>query len=101
MQTLTALGAARPIIFRDLFEHDDKKRTTRSFAIGFGNGHNILIDLDRLHLHAPEMVFDLPASGRRLIQRVDGYRATVVSGQVTWEDGEPTGANPGRLVRAS
>jgi N-acyl-D-aspartate/D-glutamate deacylase len=58
-----------------------------------------LVDLDRLRLHAPEMVFDLPAQGRRLVQRVDGYRATVVSGRVTFEDGEPTGERPGRLVR--
>jgi N-acyl-D-aspartate/D-glutamate deacylase len=60
-----------------------------------------VIDLDRLQLHAPEMVFDLPASGRRLVQRVDGYRATVVSGEVTFEDGVATGAMPGKLVRAS
>ena len=58
-----------------------------------------VIDLDALQLHAPEMVFDLPAGGRRLVQRVDGYRATMVSGEVTFEDGEPTGAQPGRLVR--
>ena len=60
-----------------------------------------LIDFDRLALHAPEMVFDLPAGGRRLVQHVDGYRATIVSGEVTFEDGEPTGAMPGKLVRAS
>ena len=59
-----------------------------------------LIDLDAFHLQAPKMVYDLPASGRRLAQRVDGYRATVVSGEVTFENGEPTGALPGRLVRA-
>jgi len=58
-----------------------------------------VIDLDALQLHAPEMVFDLPAGGRRLVQHVDGYRATVVSGQVTFEDGEPTGIRPGGLVR--
>ncbi|HXQ22011.1 MAG TPA: amidohydrolase family protein [Candidatus Acidoferrales bacterium] len=58
-----------------------------------------VIDLDALQLHAPEMVFDLPAGGRRLIQRVDGYRATIVSGEVTFEDGQQTGARPGRLVR--
>jgi N-acyl-D-aspartate/D-glutamate deacylase len=58
-----------------------------------------VIDFDALRLHAPEMVFDLPAKGRRLVQRVDGYRATIVSGEVTFEDGEPTGARPGRLVR--
>ena len=60
-----------------------------------------LIDLDGMRLHAPEMVFDLPAGGRRLIQRVDGYKATVVAGRVTYVDGEPTGERPGRLVRAS
>ena len=53
-----------------------------------------------MRLHAPEMIFDLPAEGRRLTQRVDGYRATIVSGEVTFEDGEATGARPGRLVRA-
>ena len=57
------------------------------------------IDLDGLRLHAPEMVFDLPAGGRRLVQRVDGYKHTVVSGEVTFEDGKPTGAMPGRLIR--
>ena len=40
------------------------------------------------------MVFDLPAGGRRLIQRVDGYRATFVAGVQTYADGEPTGARP-------
>jgi N-acyl-D-aspartate/D-glutamate deacylase len=58
-----------------------------------------LIDLDAIRLHAPEMIFDLPAGGRRLVQRVDGYRATIVSGEVTFENGEATGAQPGRLVR--
>ncbi|MBI1817429.1 MAG: amidohydrolase family protein [Deltaproteobacteria bacterium] len=58
-----------------------------------------VIDLDALRLHAPEMVFDLPAGGRRLVQHVDGYRATVVSGEVTFENGEATGARPGALVR--
>jgi N-acyl-D-aspartate/D-glutamate deacylase len=58
-----------------------------------------VIDHDALRLHAPEMIFDLPGGGRRLTQRVDGYRYTVVSGEVTFEDGEPTGARPGVLVR--
>jgi N-acyl-D-aspartate/D-glutamate deacylase len=58
-----------------------------------------LIDLDAMRLHVPEMVFDLPAGGRRLVQRVDGYRKTVVAGRVTYESGEPTGERPGRLVR--
>jgi N-acyl-D-aspartate/D-glutamate deacylase len=58
-----------------------------------------VIDFDALALEPPEMVFDLPAEGRRLIQRSQGYRATIVSGQVTFEDGEPTGALPGKLIR--
>ena len=58
-----------------------------------------VIDFDGLTLHAPEMVHDLPAGGRRLIQRVDGYRATICSGEVIFENGEPTGAMPGKLVR--
>lgn len=44
---------------------------------------------------------DLPAGGRRLVQRVDGYRATLVAGIPVFENGEDTGARPGRLVRAS
>jgi N-acyl-D-aspartate/D-glutamate deacylase len=60
-----------------------------------------VIDLDNLTLHAPEMRFDLPAGGKRLLQRVDGYVATIVSGQVISRDGTPTGALPGRLVRGA
>ncbi|MFP5325958.1 MAG: N-acyl-D-amino-acid deacylase family protein, partial [Acidimicrobiia bacterium] len=51
-----------------------------------------VIDFERLRLHKPQMVHDLPAGGRRLIQRASGYRATVVAGEVTFEDGEHTGA---------
>jgi len=58
-----------------------------------------VIDYDRLTLHAPDVAYDLPAGGRRLVQRADGYVATVVSGEITYRDGEPTGALPGRLVR--
>ncbi|MCU1453304.1 MAG: putative D-aminoacylase [Acidimicrobiales bacterium] len=60
-----------------------------------------LIDLDGLTLRPPEMVHDLPAGGRRLVQRADGYEATIVAGEVTFERGEPTGARPGRLVRGA
>jgi N-acyl-D-amino-acid deacylase len=59
-----------------------------------------VIDLEALAIAAPVMVNDLPAGGRRLVQGVRGYRATVCAGEVTFEDGEPTGARPGRLVRA-
>ena len=59
-----------------------------------------VIDFEHLRMTAPEMLFDLPAGGRRLIQRSIGYRATIVSGVVTFENGEPTGAMPGKLVRS-
>jgi N-acyl-D-aspartate/D-glutamate deacylase len=58
-----------------------------------------VIDMERLHLHAPEVVYDLPSGGRRLVQRSVGYCATVVSGSIVHRGGEPTGALPGRLVR--
>ncbi len=58
-----------------------------------------VIDFENLHLYAPEMIFDLPAGGRRLVQRVDGYKHTIVSGEVIFEDGRPTGAMPGKIVR--
>jgi N-acyl-D-amino-acid deacylase len=58
-----------------------------------------LVDLENLNLRLPEMVHDLPAGARRLIQRADGWKATVCSGEVTVEDGEHTDARPGRLIR--
>jgi len=59
-----------------------------------------LIDLEGLRLLAPEMRFDLPGGGRRLFQGASGYHATIVSGVVTQEQDVPTGALPGRVVRA-
>jgi N-acyl-D-aspartate/D-glutamate deacylase len=59
-----------------------------------------VVDFDNLDCLAPEMGYDLPAGGKRLVQRARGYCATVVAGDVTYRDGEPTGALPGRLVRA-
>ena len=47
------------------------------------------------------MVQDLPAGGKRYIQRATGYRTTVVAGEVTFRDGESTGALPGRLIRGA
>jgi N-acyl-D-aspartate/D-glutamate deacylase len=58
-----------------------------------------VIDYDGLRLEDPELVRDLPAGGKRIIQRARGYRMTVCAGEVTYEDGEHTGALPGRLVR--
>jgi N-acyl-D-aspartate/D-glutamate deacylase len=60
-----------------------------------------VIDLAGLTLRAPEMVFDLPAGGRRFMQRARGYRYTVCSGEITIENDELTGAYPGRLVRGA
>jgi N-acyl-D-aspartate/D-glutamate deacylase len=60
-----------------------------------------VIDLDHLTLHPPTIAFDLPAGGKRLLQRADGYLHTVVAGQETYTNGEHTGALPGRLVRGA
>jgi N-acyl-D-aspartate/D-glutamate deacylase len=58
-----------------------------------------LVDHENLNLRLPEMVHDLPAGARRLIQRADGWKATICSGEVTFEDGAHTEARPGRLIR--
>ena len=58
-----------------------------------------VIDFEALRLFRPEAITDLPAGGKRLVQRTEGYRYTVKSGQVTFEDGKHTGALPGGLVR--
>jgi N-acyl-D-aspartate/D-glutamate deacylase len=58
-----------------------------------------IIDLDRLKLSKPWLAFDLPAGGRRLLQKADGYVATIKAGAVTFREGEMTGALPGVVVR--
>ena len=58
-----------------------------------------IIDLDRLKLSKPWLAFDLPAGGRRLLQKADGYVATVKTGVVTFREGKMTGALPGVVVR--
>ena len=60
-----------------------------------------LIDFEALRLFRPEAVFDLPAGGRRLVQRAEGYEMTIKAGEVIFERGEHTGALPGQLVRRS
>lgn len=67
-------------------------------AVGYKADLNV-IDHDRLRLHKPVITYDLPAGGRRLDQTADGYVATIVSGEVIAEDGKPTDARPGKLVR--
>jgi N-acyl-D-aspartate/D-glutamate deacylase len=69
-------------------------------APGYKGDANV-IDLAGLRLHLPEVVHDLPTQARRLVQKADGYRATIVSGEVTWRDGVETGARPGRVIRGS
>jgi N-acyl-D-aspartate/D-glutamate deacylase len=69
-------------------------------AAGFRADLNV-IDYPRLTLKAPQVAHDLPTGGRRLIQRAEGYVATIVAGQVTYREGEPTDALPGRLLRGA
>ena len=67
---------------------------------GFKADINI-IDFEGLKLHAPTIVYDLPAGGRRLGQVAKGFRATIVSGVVTYQDGAATGKLPGKLIRGA
>ncbi|MBS0331734.1 MAG: amidohydrolase family protein [Proteobacteria bacterium] len=69
-------------------------------AAGYRADLNV-VDYGRLTLKAPQVAYDLPTGGRRLVQRADGYEATIVGGQVTYRDGTPTGALPGRLLRGA
>jgi N-acyl-D-aspartate/D-glutamate deacylase len=60
-----------------------------------------IIDFPALCLHEPEVVYDLPAGGRRLVQRASGYTATLVAGRVAFREGVPTGALNGKLIRGT
>jgi N-acyl-D-aspartate/D-glutamate deacylase len=86
------------------------KRLTRDNAEAIGlNDRGLLavgkkadinvIDYENLTIGPPEVLYDLPAGGKRMIQRTKGYDATIVSGEVVYRYGEPTEALPGRLVR--
>jgi N-acyl-D-aspartate/D-glutamate deacylase len=66
--------------------------------LGFKADINV-IDYDRLALGYPQVAYDLPSGGRRLIQKSEGFEATIVSGVPVYRNGEPTGRYPGRLVR--
>jgi N-acyl-D-aspartate/D-glutamate deacylase len=59
-----------------------------------------VIDFDHLRVLPPVMQYDFPAGGRRLVQRADGYAFTLQRGEITFANGEHTGALPGRLLRA-
>jgi N-acyl-D-aspartate/D-glutamate deacylase len=60
-----------------------------------------VIDLDNLQVRKPEIRYDLPAGGKRLMQRADGYLHTFVTGVETYANGESTGELPGRLIRGA
>lgn len=82
-----------------LLTHWVRDRADRGrIALGYKADLNV-IDPDALRLHRPVVVTDLPAGGRRLDQTAEGYVATVVSGEVIAENGVPTAARPGKLVR--
>ena len=88
--------------------HGHTKRSARHIgwldrgvvAPGYRADLNV-IDLDALACHPPTIVHDLPAGGRRLMQTATGYRYTVKSGLVTFQDGEHTGELPGELLRGT
>ncbi len=58
-----------------------------------------VIDLDEVELQLPEVIDDLPTGASRIVQRAKGIKFTLCAGEITFRDGEPTGARPGRLVR--
>jgi N-acyl-D-aspartate/D-glutamate deacylase len=67
-------------------------------AVGYKADLNV-IDHSALRIHKPVITYDLPAGGRRLDQTADGYVATIVTGEVIAENGVPTNARPGKLIR--
>ena len=83
----------------------------RVLTTSLGGGRGVLqvgkkgdvnvIDLDALTLEPAHVAYDLPAGGRRVMQRASGYVATVVSGTVIRRDGVDTGARPGRVLRGA
>jgi N-acyl-D-aspartate/D-glutamate deacylase len=98
-------GAKLPIEF---LVHAQTQRNARALGM-FDRGALVpgmkadinIIDFEKLDLTAPEVVHDLPAGGRRLVQHAKGYVATLVNGQVVMQEGETTGALPGKLVRSA
>ena len=78
----------------DLYGLGDRGRITPGMRADLN-----VIDMDRLGFDVPTMAFDLPAGGRRLVQRGRGYVATFLAGTQTVDHDDPTGEMPGRLVR--
>lgn len=59
-----------------------------------------IVNYDELQLQSPKIQYDLPAGGKRLVQRSKGFDATLLAGEPIWRDGVATGALPGRLLRS-
>ena len=79
----------------DFFGLSDRGRLTPGLRADVN-----VIDFERLQVQKPELVHDMPANGRRFVQKVDGYETTIVAGTPIFEHGEHTGALPGKLIRA-
>jgi len=79
----------------DFFGFKDRGRLAKGLKADVN-----IIDYDALQIRRPEVIFDLPAGGRRLVQKAEGYEMTIVSGVPVFENGKHTGALPGKLVRA-
>jgi len=60
-----------------------------------------VINYEHLKINPPEVRYDLPAGGRRLVQTIEGYDATILSGHIVARHGKPTKFLPGKLVRSS
>lgn len=88
--------------------HNQTQRTAQTYELhdrgvvapGMKADVNV-VDHDNLHIHPPRLAYDLPAGGKRYVQDITGYRATICSGEVIYRDGEATGALPGRLIRGA
>src|SRR5216683_6307779 len=65
-----------------------------------GNWADVVVyDLDKLAIKPLEIVHDFPGGEWRRVQRAEGYHTIMVNGEVTFEDGQGTGAVSGRLLR--
>jgi N-acyl-D-amino-acid deacylase len=80
----------------ELYELNDRGRLEPGYKADLN-----IIDYEGLRLDLPYMVHDLPGEAKRLIQKAEGYVATIVSGQVTFRNGEDTGARPGSVIRGA
>ena len=82
-------GSATPDILQVIAIYSPKGRYDQLYLSNYA----------RLRLHAPTVAYDLPSNGRRLMQKTDGYTATIVAGDIVSRNGVATGKLPGRLVR--